>query len=73
MITKSVTVYVKESCPYSRGLIRKLEHDGVDYVRYDVDRDAARLAEMLAINGGRRAVPTIVWPNKGVDVGFHGT
>ncbi len=73
MTAKSVTVYMKESCPYSRGLIRKLEHDGVDYVRHDVDRDAARLAEMLALNGGRRAVPTVVWPDKGVEVGFHGT
>jgi hypothetical protein len=38
-----------------------------------VQRDAARLAEMLALNGGRRAVPTIIWPEKGVEVGFRGT
>jgi len=68
-----VTVYVKEACPYSRSLIRKLAHDGVRYVAYDVQQDAGRLAEMLAVNGGRRAVPTIVWPDEGVEVGFGGT
>jgi glutaredoxin len=68
-----VKVYMKEACPYSRGLIRKLKHDGVSYVTYDVQEDRVRLAEMLAVNGGRRAVPTIVWPDKGVEVGFRGT
>ena len=65
--------YMKETCPYSRGLIRKLEHDGVDYVKYDVQQAATRLEEMLALNGGRRAVPTVIRPNKGVEVGLHGT
>ena len=71
MMVECVTVYMKESCPYSRGLIRKLEHDGVDYVRYDVGDDPVRLEEMLSLNGGRRAVPTVVWPDRGVEVGFH--
>jgi mycoredoxin len=72
MIAECVTVYMKESCPYSQGLIRKLEHDGVDYVRYEVDKDPVRLEEMLSLNGGRRVVPTVVWPDKSVEVGFHG-
>jgi glutaredoxin len=72
MVVECVTVYMKESCPYSRELIRKLEHDGVDYVRYDVDEDLVRLEEMLGLNGGRRVVPTVVWPDKGVEIGFRG-
>jgi len=44
--------YMKEPCPHSRDLIRKLEHDSVDHVRYDVDEDPVRLEEMLALNGG---------------------
>jgi glutaredoxin len=72
MTAECVTIYVKEACPYSQALIHKLEQDGVDYVRYDVDRDGARLQEMLALNGGQRAVPTVVWPDRGVEVGFHG-
>ena len=65
--------YMKETCPYSRGLIRKLEHDGVDHVKYDVQQAATRLEEMLALNGGRRAVPTVIRPNQGVEAGFHDT
>ena len=72
-MTEPVHVYLKETCPYSRALIRKLEHDDVPYVAHDVLKDPARLREMLALNGGRRAVPTIVWPDEGVEVGFRGT
>ncbi|HIQ04524.1 MAG TPA: glutaredoxin family protein [Anaerolineae bacterium] len=70
---KPVEIYSKEGCPYTGGLKRKLEHDGLAYVAYDVLREPARMQEMLLLNGGRRAVPTIVWPDKGVEVGFHGT
>lgn len=71
-MNRSVEVYIKEACPYSRGLIRKLEDDGVDYVKYDVEQDPARLEEMLALNEGQGAVPTIVWSDRSVEVGFHG-
>lgn len=70
---KPVKIYTKEGCPYTRGLRRKLEHDSLSYVTYDVLEDPTRLQEMLALNGQRREVPTIVWPSKGVEVGFHGT
>jgi len=68
-----VQVYLKDTCPYSRALIRKLEHDGTPYAAHDVLKEPARLREMLALNGGRRAVPTIVWPDENVEVGFRGT
>jgi hypothetical protein len=54
-------------------LKRKLENDGLSYVTYDVLEDSTWMQEMLALNGRRRKVPTIVWPDKGVEVGFHGT
>jgi glutaredoxin len=65
-------LYIKAACPYSRGLVRKLEHDGVPYAAYDVEKDPTRLQEMLTHNGRRRAVPTIIWPDGNVEVGFHG-
>jgi glutaredoxin len=71
-MTKPVQVYIKATCPYSQALIRQLEQDGTPHVVYDVKQDPARLEEMLALNGGQRAVPTIVWPENGVEVGFHG-
>jgi len=68
-----VEIYTKEGCPYTRGLKRKLEHDGLPYVAYDVLEDPTRMQKMLALNGQRREVPTIIWPGKSVKVGFHGT
>lgn len=68
-----VEIYTKEGCPYTWALKRKLEHDGLSYVTQDVLTDPTRMQEMLALNGQRREVPTIVWPDKGVEVGFHGT
>lgn len=70
-MTEPVPVYVKATCPYSQALLHKLEQDGTPYLTYDVKQDPARLEEMLALDGGQRAVPTIVWPENGVEVGFH--
>lgn len=69
---KPVEIYSKEGCPYTRALKRKLEHDGVTYVEYDVLKDPAKMYEMLLLNGGQGKMPTIVWPDKGVEIGFHG-
>lgn len=69
---KLVEIYSKEGCPYTRALKRKLEHDGVAYVEYDVLKDPAKLYQMLLLNGDQWKVPTIVWPDKGVEIGFHG-
>ena len=69
---KPVEIYSKEGCPYSRALKRRLDHDGVTYVEYDVLKDQAKLYEMLLLNGDQWKVPTIVWPDKGVEIGFHG-
>lgn len=70
-ITDQVEVFVKEGCAYCRGLKRKLEHDGTAYVAYDVEKDRTALQRMLALNGGRRNVPTVVVGEQ-VTVGFHG-
>ena len=69
---KPVKIYTKEGCPYSRALKRKLDHDGITYVEYDVLKDQAKLYEMLLLNGDQWKVPTIVWSDKGVEIGFHG-
>lgn len=66
-------VYGKEGCPYTRALLRKLRHDGVEHVVHDVQQDRVRLQEMLALNGQRREVPTVAWSDGRVEVGFHGT
>jgi glutaredoxin len=68
-----IKVYGKRGCPHTRALLRKLDREDRAYVSYEVRREPRRLQEMLMLNGGRGEVPTIVWPDKGVEVGFHGT
>ena len=67
----TVEIFSKPTCPYTRGLKRKLEHDGAAYVEYDVQSDPAKLRLMLELNGGQRNVPTIRQGGQ-VTVGFHG-
>jgi glutaredoxin len=67
----AVEIFSKPTCPYTRGLKRKLEHDRVSYVEYDVQSDPAKLKLMLELNGGQRNVPTVRQGDQ-VTVGFHG-
>lgn len=68
----AVEIFTKAGCPYTRALKRKLEHDGLAFVEYDVLQDAKMLQRMLALNGEQRKVPTIVMGEK-VIIGFHGS
>ncbi len=72
-MSAAIEVYGKRGCPYTQALLRKLDNEGCDYVSYNVEQEPRRLQEMLMLNGGRGEVPTIVWPDKGVEIGFHGT
>ena len=42
---------------------RVLEGAGVDYEEIDLDSDPAAVPTVLAINGGYRTVPTILFPD----------
>jgi len=67
----TVEIFSKPTCPYTRGLKRKLEHDHVTYIEHDVQSDPAMLQLMLQLNGGQRNVPTVRQGDQ-VTVGFHG-
>ena len=66
-----VTIYGKDSCPYTNSARRDFAKRGyeVDYV--DVRAKIHKLPEMLELSGGRRAVPVIV-ENGQVTIGFGG-
>lgn len=68
----AVQIFTKAGCPYTRALKRKLEHDGLSYVEYDVLQEPDTLQRMLELNGGQRRVPTIVMGEQ-VIIGFHGS
>jgi thioredoxin reductase (NADPH) len=54
-----VVVYSKSWCPYCDRAKALLAAKGVAYEEIDVERDAARLEEMVRKSGGRRTVPQI--------------
>ncbi|RPI57611.1 MAG: glutaredoxin family protein [Chloroflexi bacterium] len=66
-----ITIYIKPGCPYCAAAKEDFRQRAVAYVEHDVLSDPAALARMLALNGGRRNVPTIVEGGR-VTVGFGG-
>lgn len=68
-----IIVYTKPGCPYSRGLFRKLRHDGVEFIEQDAQNNPAVREIMMRLNGGLLDTPTILDTEaKTVTVGFHG-
>ncbi len=65
------TIYTKPGCPYCTAARDDLQRRGVRYAELNVQADPAALQAMLALNGGRRQVPTIVEADR-VTVGFGG-
>lgn len=66
-----VTLYTKPGCPYCAAARDDLQQRGIGYSEHNVQADPAALRQMLALNGNRRQVPTIVQGDH-VTVGFHG-
>jgi mycoredoxin len=66
-----VTIFTKPGCPHCAGLKDDLHKRGVRYTEYNVLADPSALQRMLALNGGRRLVPTLVEGDR-VTVGFDG-
>jgi mycoredoxin len=61
--TRRLKIYTTRLCGDCRMAKAVLHQAGVDYEEFDIDRDPAAVATVLAINGGTRAVPTIVMPD----------
>ena len=68
-----VTIYGKDSCPYTQAARDDCEQRGIPFAYINVKKNAAALARMLEFSKGRRAVPVIVDPNGRVTIGFGGT
>ena len=66
-----VTIYTKPGCPYCAAAKEDLQQRGIPHTEVDAQSDPAALQCMLALNGNRRHVPTIVQGEQ-VTVGFRG-
>jgi glutaredoxin 3 len=71
-MSKPVELYASSGCPYSAAARDDLEWRGIEFVEYDVEKDAAARARMLQLTGGTRTVPVIVEEGKPVQVGWMG-
>ena len=69
---KPIDLYTAEGCPYSEAARENIEWRGVDFVEYDVEKDAEARERMLKLTNGNRTVPVIFEEGKPVQVGWMG-
>ena len=65
-------LYGSTACPYTAELRAQLEWDGVDFVEYDVERDASSLQRLSEITRGSTSVPVLVEDGCVSMVGWQG-
>lgn len=67
-----VVLFTKPGCPFCAAAREDCRRRGVAFTERDVVADSAAREQMLALNGGKRAVPTIVEGGR-VRIGFKGS
>lgn len=67
-----VTIYGKDTCPYTLAARDDYKKRGVPFEYVNVKKDAAGLERMLKFSRGQREVPVIVEDGT-VTIGFGGT
>ncbi len=67
-----VTIFGKDTCPYTRAARDDYAQRGIDVEYVNVKSSADGMARMLRHTGGRRDVPVIVDGDQ-VTIGFGGT
>ncbi|QIN83392.1 glutaredoxin [Rubrobacter tropicus] len=67
-----IQLYTSAGCPHSEAAREDLEWRGVDFVEFDVEKDAGARERMLEITGGNRTVPVMVEEGKPPQIGWMG-
>jgi glutaredoxin len=67
-----ITIFTKPGCPFCAAAKEDYRRRGVSFTEYDVLADKEARERMLALNGGKRAVPTILEGGR-VKIGFNGS
>ena len=70
--SRQVHLYSSAACPYSEAAREDLEWRGVEFVEFDVEKDAQARERMIEITGGNRTVPVVVSADGSVQVGWQG-
>ena len=61
--TNTIVVFGTTWCPDCRRSKRFLDEHHVPYVNVDIEQDSAAAAYVVQVNGGKRIIPTIVFPD----------
>ncbi len=69
---RRLELYGTRGCPFTGELREHLLWEGADFVEHDVESDPEALERMLALTGGRRAVPVLVEDGRVKQVGWQG-
>ena len=67
-----VELYTASGCQYSEAAREDLEWRGVEFIEYDVEKDAEARKRMMEVTGGNRTVPVIVEEGKPPQIGWMG-
>jgi glutaredoxin len=71
-MTAGLELFGTAGCPFTAELREQLEWDRRDFADHDVEADADAFARMVALTGGRTAVPVLVEDGRVVQVGWQG-
>lgn len=62
-VVGGLTVYGADWCPDVRRSRKTLESAGIDYIYVNVDHDKSASTLVRRLQGGKRRIPTLVWPD----------
>ena len=68
-----VTIFGKDTCPYTQAAVEDHKRRGVPFEYVNVKGHPAELDRMLRATAGQRRVPVIVSDDGKVTIGFGGT
>jgi len=68
----NVELFGTGTCEHTLEMRDWLEWRGIEFVEYDVERDAAARARMVSLAGGQRLVPMLVEDGAVVQIGWQG-
>jgi glutaredoxin len=68
----SIELFGARACPYTTELREHLLWNGIAFTEYDVEDDDSARRRLLALTGGRAAVPVLIEDGRVKEIGWRG-
>ena len=72
ILTTTVELFGSADCPHTTSVREHLLWNRIAFTEYDVEKDAAARARLLALTGGRATVPVLVENGRVTSIGWLG-